>query len=91
MDGNLWQARNIVQLLDESTADFRQVSHVFQQCGKLSCLVQPFQRSKVVHSKNGCLVVCSCKPSCRAKAARKVELMSLKHGLQGSHNPPQGI
>ena len=26
MDGNLWQARNIVQLLDESTADFRQVS-----------------------------------------------------------------
>ena len=26
MDGNLWQARNIVQLLDESTADFRQVT-----------------------------------------------------------------
>ena len=28
MDGNLWQARNIVQLLDESTADFRQVCPV---------------------------------------------------------------
>lgn len=26
MDGNLWQAHNIVQLLDESTTDFRQVS-----------------------------------------------------------------
>lgn len=26
MECNLWQARNIVQLLDESTADFRQVS-----------------------------------------------------------------
>lgn len=26
MEQNLWQARNIVQFLDESTADFRQVS-----------------------------------------------------------------
>ena len=26
MEQNLWQARNVVQLLDESTADFRQVS-----------------------------------------------------------------
>ncbi len=35
MDGNLWQARNIVQLLDESTADFRQVCPV-------SCATTPW-------------------------------------------------
>ncbi|KAL0033380.1 hypothetical protein WJX77_006860 [Trebouxia sp. C0004] len=33
MDGNLWQARNIVQLLDESTADFRQLQAFFQSQG----------------------------------------------------------
>ncbi|KAL0051384.1 hypothetical protein WJX82_006453 [Trebouxia sp. C0006] len=33
MDGNLWQARNIVQLLDESTADFRQLQAFLQSQG----------------------------------------------------------
>ena len=46
MECNLWQARNIVQLLDESTADFRQVgSHVDHLAA--ACLAPDVQSAKI--------------------------------------------
>lgn len=87
MDGNLWQAHNIVQLLDESTTDFRQVS----SCSLASrChLHRASLQQQYVLNPASCSP-CSCRPSSRAKAAVTVASMRLEHGRHGCLSPPQG-
>ena len=84
MDGNLWQARNIVQLLDESTTDFRQVSSCLNlEC---DCLVR---ETYTHHAEVTSFEICSCKPFFRAKDAMTMAFMRREHGPHESlsHHP----
>ena len=86
MDGNLWQARNIVQLLDESTADFRQVST--RPSPDQACSVRVMYANHVEPSS---CVMCSCKPFFRAKDAMTMAFMKRELGLHESLSHPPGI